>query len=216
MPLLRGNISLREFSVEGDITPSLRRTFDATLRRYAFRPIAVEKGETRSMGWVNPRQVLDDDVSWDKLRVGPWLLLALRQDRVAVNARLFRARRDLALAEAAAKAKKTRLSKSERQVVEEQVRLEMLRRQTPSTQIIEAAWRPDAAAVYVAAASEAAALAFTEMFGVTFGLTLIPAVAGMRALRWAEAKEALDRLKELTPTVFATRHEERLRKQADV
>jgi hypothetical protein len=205
MPLTHGSISLREFYVEGEVASDLRRAFDAPLHRYAFRPIAVEKGETRSIGWVNPRQVLDADPSMDKMRVGPWVLLALRQDRMALNARLFRARRDLALADAAAKAKKTKLSKNERQAVEEAVRLEMLRNQTPSTQIIEAAWRPDGAMAYVAASSEAAVLAFIEMFGVTFGLSLVPAVAGMRAIKWAEKNGVADQLAELTPTAFAAR-----------
>jgi len=205
MPLTHGSISLREFYVEGDVPADLRRAFDAPLHRYCFRPIAVEKGETRSVGWVNPRQVLDADPSVEKMRVGPWLLLALRQDRMALNARLFRARRDLALSEAAAKAKKTRLSKNERQVVEDAVRLDMLRGQTPSTQIIEAAWRPDDGVGYVAASSEAAVLAFSEMFAVTFGLNLVPAVAGMRAIRWAESKGLADQLAELTPTAFAAR-----------
>jgi DNA recombination-dependent growth factor C len=203
MPLTHGSITLREFTVEGEVPRDLRRAFDAALQRYAFRPIAVEKGETRSIGWVNPRQVLDSDPSIEKMRMGPWVLLALRQDRMALNARLFRARRDLALSEAAAKAKKTRLSKNERQVIEDAVRLEMLRRQTPSTQIIEAAWRPDDALAYVAASSEAAVLTFSEMFGVTFGLGLAPAVAGMRAIRWAERKGVADQLSELTPTAFA-------------
>jgi len=215
MPLTSGSISFRLFHVEGEVAPDLRRAYDTPLRRYSFRPIAVEKGETRSVGWVNPRQVLDADVSMDKLRVGPWVLLALRQDRLALNARLFRAKRDLALAEAAAKARKTRLSKNERLVIEEQVRLDMLRCQTPSTQIIEAAWRPDEERVYVAASSEAAALVFTEMFAVTFGLSLVPAVAGVSAIRWAERHGAAGQLAELTPTVFAKRLDERLRKQAE-
>ena len=205
MPLIHGSISFRQFHVEGDRTGDLRRSFEASLRRYSFRPIAVEKGETRSVGWVNPRQVLDADVSMDKLMIGPWVLLALRQDRMALNARLFRARRDLALADAAAKAKKTRLSKNERQAVEEQVRLEMMRHQTPSTQIIEAAWRPDDEVAYVAASSEAAVMMFSEMFTVTFSLSLVPAVAAVRALKWAEANGAADVLADLTPTAFAVR-----------
>ena len=205
MPLTHGSVSLREFTVEGEVPADSGRAFDAALRRYAFRPVAVEKGETRSVGWVNPRQVLDADVTMEKLRVGPWVFLALRQDRMALNARLFRARRDQALAEAAAKAKKTRLSKNERQAVEEQVRLDMMRHQTPSTQIIEAAWRPNEGVVFVAASSETAALAFSEIFSVTFGLTLVPSVAAMRMIKWAEKKGVADRLAQLAPTAFAAR-----------
>jgi len=211
MPLIQGSISFRLFRVEGEPPASLRRAFEGALRRHAFRPVAVEKGETRSIGWVNPRQVLDADVTMDSLQVGPWILLAQRQDRLALNARLFRAQRDLAISEAAAKAKKTRLSKNERKAVEEQVRLNMLRRQTPSTQIIEAAWRPEDGCVYVAASSDAAALAFTEMFAVTFGLSLIPAAAAVRASRWAERHGVSDLLAELTPTVFAARPPKQIR-----
>jgi len=205
MPLTHGSVSLREFYVEGEVESNWVRAADTALRRYAFRPIAVEKGETRSVGWVNPRQVLDAEVTLDKLRLGPWVLLALRQDRMALNTRLFRARRDLALAEAAAKAGKTRLSKNERQVIEEQVKLDMLRRQTPSTQILEAAWRPDAAVAYVAASSEAASMMFAEIFATTFGLTLVPTVAGMRTIKWAESNGFEDRLAELAPTAFAAK-----------
>jgi hypothetical protein len=201
-PLTQGSVSLREFTVEGEVAGDWRPAHARALGRYAFRPIAIEKGETRSMGWVNPRQVLDTDVSADKVRVGAWVLLALRQDRVAINARLFRAQCQLALAEAAAKANKARLSKNERNAVIAQVRLEMLRRQTPSTQIIEAAWRPDEAVAYVAAASEAATLAFSEIFAVTFNLTLVPAVAPLRAMRWAEEHGLADRLADLLPTAF--------------
>lgn len=202
-PLTHGSATLREFYVDGD-RPENWRAFETPLSRYAFRPIAIDKGETRSAGWVNPRQVLDNDVSLDKLKVGPWLLLALRQDRLALNARIFRARRDLAMTEAAAKAKKTQLSKNERQAVEDKVKLDMLRAQTPSTQIIEAAWHPDEEVVYVAAASEAITLVFSDLFVATFGLTLMPGVAGIRSLRWAESNGCADRLDELTPSVFGS------------
>lgn len=204
-PLTHGSVSLREFYVEGDVARDWDRAYDLPLSRHAFRPIAVEKGDTLSVGWVNPRQILDADVAIEKLRVGRALLLALRQDRLALNACLFRARRALALSEAAAKAQKTRLSKNERLAVEEQVRLEMLRGQSPSTQIIEALWRPDDAVAYVAASSEAATLVFSEIFASTFGLALIPGVAGVRAMRWAESRGLDDRLEELAPIAFSAR-----------
>ncbi|MCX8036289.1 MAG: recombination-associated protein RdgC [Candidatus Sumerlaeia bacterium] len=203
MPITHGSVSLREFLVEGELETGWEREAATMLSRYAFRPIAVEKGELRAAGWVNPRQVLDNDVSLDALRVGPWVLLALRQDRLALNARLFRAQRAIALAEAAAKAKKTRLTKNERQAVEEQVKLGMLKKQTPSTAIIEAAWHPERGVVHVAASSEAAAQIFAELFSVTFGLNLVPAVAAIRALKWAESAGCSDRLAELSPAVFA-------------
>jgi len=204
-PLTHGSVSLREFYVEGKVARDWNRAYDLPLSRHAFRPIAVAKGETVSVGWVNPRQILDADVAIEKLRVGPAILLALRQERITLNARLFRARRDLAVAEAAAKAGKSRLSKNERQAVEERVRLDMLRGQSPSTQIIEALWRPDEAVAYVAASSESAALVFSEVFASTFALTLIPAVAGVRAMRWAEQHGLDDRLEQLAPIAFSAR-----------
>lgn len=203
-PLTHGSVSLREFYVEGDLESDWRRACAKLLVRHAFRPIAIEKGETRSAGWVNPRQVLDADVSLEKLRIGSWVLLALRQDRVALNARIFRARRALALAEAARKAGKTQLSKNERQAVEDELRLEMLGQQTPSTAIIEAAWDPDRAVAYVAASSESAATLFSEFFSLTFEVALVPAVAGIRALRWAEAHGLGERLAELVPAGFGS------------
>lgn len=204
-PLTHGSVSFRRFGVGGEPPRDWRRSFDLALRRHAFRPIAVERGEARSAGWVNPRQVLDADVSVEKLLLGRWLLLALRHDRIALNARLFRARLDLALVEAAAKAKKTRLSRAERQAVEDQVRLEMLRSQTPSTQIIEGAWRMDEGVVYVATVSESGVLVFSELFAATFGLTLTPAMAAVRAVEWARKNGLEDRLVHLTPSVFAPR-----------
>jgi hypothetical protein len=204
-PLTQGSISLREFFVEGEPAHDFRHTYALPLKRHAFRSVAIEKGETRAVGWVNPRQLLDTDVTVDKCLISPWMFLTLRQDRLAINVRLFRARRDVALAEAAAKAKKTRLSKNERKVIEDQVRIDMLRAQTPSTSIIEAAWHPEEARVYVAAASEAATLVFSELFATTFALTLVPAVAPVRAMRWAQSKGLEGRLAALIPTVFATR-----------
>jgi len=203
-PLTHGSVSLRAFYVEGEPAPDWERACATPLARYAFRPAAIEKGETRSVGWVNPRQVLDADVTLEKLRVGPYVVLALRQDRLALNARIFRARRDLAVAEALRQAGKAHLSKNERQAVEEQVRLEMLRRQTPATQIVEAAWRPDEAVVYAAATSDAAAVMFMELFALTFERTLVPAVAGIRLTRWTEARGLGDRLTELVPATFTT------------
>jgi hypothetical protein len=201
-PLTQGSATIREFFVEGELPANWRQAFEVPLSRYAFRPIDIDKGDTRTAGWVNPRQVLDTDVSLDKLKVGPWVVLALRQDRLALNARLFRARVDLAMKEAATKAKKTQLTKNERHAVEEEVKLSMLRQQSPSTQIIEAAWHPDDGICLVAAASESITLIFSDLFVATFGLTLVPGVAGMRAIRWAERKGQSDRLEETMPIAF--------------
>jgi len=201
-PITSGSVALRRFYVEGEVTPDWETAYESELRRWAFRPVRAERGETSSVGWVNPRQVLDSDVTMDKVRVGRGLILALRQDKLSLNPRLFKARRDLALAEAAAKAKKTRLSKNERRVVEEQVRLEMLRGQTPATRIVEGYWRPDRGLVFVGESSESAALLFAGLFSSTFGLSLVPASAGLESLRWAEREGLEERLASLEPAFF--------------
>jgi len=160
------------------------------------------KGEMRSMGWVNIRDVLDSDLKMDKVLFNNVIAMGLRVDHISINPRMFRAM----LAKEVKKAshgRESRLTDEQRLAVEEQVRLEMLRNQPPSMGVYEMAWKLESGHVFFGAIGNKINIEFSEWFTETFSISLEPQFPFLRAERWAKQQHAERELREVLPSPFS-------------
>lgn len=204
MPITHGSLSGRFWRVTEALPPHFTDVFSRNLKRQAFRPIDPAKGDNNAQGWVNLRQPLDSDLSLAKVQFGNVIAVALRMDKLSINMRLFRARVQQET-ELAVKGRpgRERLSDEQLQALEDKVKQEMLKNQTPAMSIYEMAWSMDTGLVIIGATSESVNQVFVELFQQTFNLSLEPQQPYFRALRWA-GRQRMDReLRETLPSPFS-------------
>lgn len=175
MPILNGTISACCYRTDTTCPPDARERYNRALQRHAFRPIDAEKGETQSAGWVDPRNILASPLTWDRLSVGPYVFLGLRVDKKSVPGPLLKARLRQALREVAKEKKTTRISRTEKKAIEEQVTADLLRQASPSVAIYEASWNTATGELLIAATSKGVNEGFMEVFAHTFEMELEPA-----------------------------------------
>lgn len=206
MPLTAGTLTTRVFRVIDALPPNFKEMFERNLGRHAFRPIDPERGELQSMGWVNIRQMLDSRLKLEKVLFQNTILLALRVDRLAINQKLFRAllaeEIGKALREARDKGREN-LSREERAVIEDKVRLDLIKRTQPNTAVYEAAWQLERGVVFFCSTSERLCLSFADLFTETFQVSIEPQFPFLRAQTWAERQNLGHELLELLPAPFS-------------
>ncbi len=202
MPITAGALSARLWRVSDALPPHFNELFSRNLKRHAFRPPATDRGETRSRGWVNIRNALDTDLTFEKTHFREIIALALRVDRVTINPRVFRAK----LAEETEKTLRARkrevLNEEERAALNDKVRMELLRAQTPSMSIYEMIWHLESGVVVFGGTSNRLNVEFGELFSETFNVTLEPQLPFLRAQPWAEKHKLAAELRELLPASF--------------
>lgn len=200
MPFLNGSMSFREYKVEGAFPPNYRKSFEDGLKRYAFRPPQPARGETRAAGWVNPRNLLDAELTFPKLLIDDYLFLALRVDRLALNPKLFKARLvERALAKAKELGKK-RLPKADKEALADVLRREMLEETSPTTNVYEFVWHLERARLFFASSSDKLNVEFSELFEECFDLALTPQLTYLRAKDWADSHGKDNALDILAPS----------------
>jgi hypothetical protein len=203
MPLSAGVVTVRVWHVIDPLPAGFKDQFERNLKRHAFKDMDPEKGELQSIGWVNIQQILDARLNLKKVLFGNLIALALKVDKLIINQKVFRARLAEETARIILEKKKDNLSKEERIVVEDKVRLDLIRNTQPATDVYEATWDLQKGVVFFGTTNERMNLAFSDLFTETFQVSLEPQFPYMRARRWA-GKQGLDSvLLELLPAPFS-------------
>lgn len=203
MPLTAGSVSGRAFRVIDQLPPNFKEMFERNLARHAFRPIDPEKGQLSSLGWVNIRQMLDARLTLDKVLFGSSLLLALRLDKLAINQKLFRATFAQELARLMREKNRGQLSREERAVLEDKVRMDLIKRTQPSTAVYDVAWLLEHGLVFFGATGEKLGMQFQDLFAETFQVSLESMYPALRAKTWADKQGLGQELLELLPAPFS-------------
>jgi DNA recombination-dependent growth factor C len=202
MALTAGPVTARLWRAVDRLPPNFKENFERNLQRHAFKPIDPERGQLQSIGWVNARQMLDARLTLDKVLFRNTIIVGLRADRMAINIKLFRA----TLAQEIAKVvreQQRRLSREERLVIEDKVRIDLLKRTSPSTQVYEMAWLLDQGLVFFSSCSQKMGMIFSDLFSETFQVTIEPQFPFMRAQAWADRQGLRQELLELLPSPFS-------------
>lgn len=203
MPLTVGSLTTRIFRVLDPLPPNFKEMFERNLQRHAFKPMDPERGELTSMGWVNIRQMLDARLNLDKVFFRNTFLLALRQDKLAINQKLFRALLAEELAKVLRERNKENLSKEEKLIIEDKVRMDLIKRTQPATAVYEAAWHLESGLVFFGSTGERLNMMFADLFSETFQVSIEPQFPFLRAQRWAEKQGLAQELLELLPAPYS-------------
>jgi len=167
--------------VQTDPPETFDRTATMALKRYAWRPIDSDRGESESFGWINPRKPLERELLWEDVTDGNLVFLAVRRDRKSFSKVLFKARRE-DLHERTRKEKGlARLTRQHRLALDEELRIRMLKEVTPSSTFTELVWDRNTGEVFLHATGKALCERIADMFMVTFDLklaALFPALTG--------------------------------------
>lgn len=201
MGLSSGTISCRAYYLSAPPPKNFLSKAALDLKRHAFQPVRVDRSP-RSLGWVNPRQILDTDLTVEKVVFEDFLVLGLRIDKVSVNARLLKAHFQRERGEALRERDKKQLNRDERSALLEKVRLELMRKQSPTTTIHEMAWNLQAHHVYFSALSASLNQEFCDLFSDTFHTALTPLYPFVRADLKAEKEGLREELLESQPARF--------------
>jgi hypothetical protein len=203
MPLTAGTLSGRVWRVIDALPANFKDLFERNLVRHAFRPIDPEKGELQSLGWVNIRQLLDSRLTLEKVLFRNEILLALRLDRLAINQRVFRATLRQEIGKKLREVGREQLTREERLVLEDKVRMDLIKRTQPSTAVYEIAWHLESGLVVFGSTGEKLNGSFSDLFSETFQVSVEPQFPYLRAQRWAARQGAEQQLLELLPAPFS-------------
>ncbi len=201
MGLTSGAITCRSYYIPEPPPKHFLEKAELDLKRHAFRPVRVDRSP-RSFGWVNPRQILDTDLTVAKVVFEDFLILGLRVDKVSVNARLLKAHFNQERAKVMEERKKKQLSRDERAALLEKVRLTLMAEQSPATSIHEMAWNLETHHVYFSGLGDSLNQEFCDLFSDTFHASLTPLYPFIRADLKATKEGLREELLETEPARF--------------
>ena len=124
-------------------------------------------------------------------------------DKLAINQKMFRALLAEEIAKQLREKERKDLSREERLVIEDKVRLDLIKRTQPLTATYEAAWHLESGLVFFGSSGEKLNMAFSDLFSETFQVSIEPQFPFLRAQRWAERQGVSQELLELLPAPFS-------------
>lgn len=175
MPILKGALSVRRYSVSKDLAEGWREQFSAALVEHAFRDPGSKTKKEPTLGWVSAHNLLDtpfDDVTtW---LYNQYALFHLRVDKKVLPARLFRATLQKRLAAWCDANKRERCPPGVREEIQAALEVEMLKQTLPRVQVYEVCWNVAEGYVLFHNDSETVNDTFRKLFMRTFSLTPMP------------------------------------------
>jgi DNA recombination-dependent growth factor C len=202
MPITAGSITCRLYEVAKPPKGSFLAEIGSDLKRHAFHPVQVERSP-RSIGWVNPRDILDTDLKVEKVVFEDFLVLGLRVDKVGVNARLLKAYFHQERQKLLEQRSKKELNRDERMALLEKVKIQLMARQSPATSLYEMAWNLRSHHVLFSASSTTLNQEFMDLFSDTFHTGLTPLMPSIRAHDKAEKAGLLEEFQMTEPAHFS-------------
>lgn len=175
MGIQEGGASVRRFMVLGEPSAELNLVATVSLRRDFWKPIDASRGEKESFGWVNPRNLLTEDFTWDDVQVTQGVaLLGVRVDRKSFSPVLFKARLRDKMGRVREERKVERLSRAQRLALKEELTQQMLAETSPKSTFAEVLWEMNSGIVLMGGAGGALCERIADLFHRTFDLRLRP------------------------------------------
>lgn len=173
MGIMKGALTARRYSVEGDVPEGFRVTFVDMLNAYGFRDPASRTSTEEHYGWVLTQNLLDSDFEdLNAWLYGQYAVFQLRVDKKVLPANYFKAHLEKNIqawceengAKAAPRGVKTELK--------EQLEFEWLSRAFPRVKVTEVCWNVAEGWVLFGSLSERENDRFRKLFHQTFGMQL--------------------------------------------
>lgn len=171
MSLINGGVSLKQFLVLGPV-PDLE-DLQAGLVKDQFRPFQDGLEEER-VGWCDWRNPLITPPDSDWVGQERYAVFSLRIDSRKIPAALLKAHVDLRAQQMVQEKDLAFLGKEARLSLQDEVKVELLRKVLPSLKIIDVAWDLKQGVLTTTASSSSTQGALTSIFMKSFGCELVP------------------------------------------
>jgi len=200
MGLFAGALTARRFRVVGELPKSgWRDVVRERLDAFAFREPVGRVGKEEIEGWVLVQNLLDTSFQdFERWLFDPWVVFALRVDKKALPAKLFRATVEKRCEAWCRERGVERCPASAKKEIQERLEEEWLDRALPRVALTEIAWNVQTGQVLVGGLSSSVAERVRKRFHRTFGLELHP----WSPLDGLDDPGLAERLLGSTPAVF--------------
>lgn len=202
MGLSNGAVTCRTYHTAEELPADFLSRVEKDLRQRAFRPVNPEQAPT-SMGWVNARNVLDTDLRLEKVQYEDFLVIGLRLDKITLNNQLLKAHFAQRMEKILKEQGRKQMSRDEKSSLLDDVRLELMKKQTPSTALYEMAWNLQSNCVYFSNTGKKVNTEFCDLFQETFHVGLMPLFPYLRAELRCEREGTMDDLVRVEPAIFS-------------
>ena len=172
MSLIYGTGSFTRFEVEDGLSEDYREIFQTNIARYAFRNLDENSDEERSTGWVNIMDMFDSAFAGMEYFKAPCIALSWRVDVRSVPSKALRQYSREAEEKIKTSEELEHISKKRRQEIKEAVRIKLLKRAIPRSNIYDIIWNVQTGLVIFAGTSSKLCDEFSEFFLKCFGLHL--------------------------------------------
>ncbi len=169
MGLIKGSASISRYALKGETPPDFWDFVDRRIRANLFLDIEGST-EEQSLGWVSVHDFMDTRFAYASYALDPYVVLGMRLDRRRVPAPLLKKYHRLEVQKALALREGRGLSRADREDLKEKVRLDLLRRIPPMTQVFEVCWDTQAGEVWLGSAAKAVRELFEDFFRRSFDL----------------------------------------------
>ncbi|MFH1033702.1 MAG: recombination-associated protein RdgC [Pseudomonadota bacterium] len=180
MGISRGGVTLTRYETIFTKTSNFWDFVDRRIRANLFLPID-EGTEEQGVGWCSIHDYLDTTFAYASYALDPYVVLGLRVDRRRVPASLIKRQHRQEVAKALALCEGRGLSRADREDLKEKVRLDLLRRTVPQTEVLEVVWNTANGELWVATASRGKLDIFEDLFRRTFDIPPIPRIPWLLA-----------------------------------
>ncbi len=170
----KGTVTYSLFHVRDELPSSYRESFLEQIDEFRFTELTPESEEDLKYGWTVLDNLLSTEFSKDNVFLGEYLCLGMRTDRWSLPSALLKAHAAQREREVKADQGKTKLFKSERVALREEVTRQLKHRTLPSAGVIDMVWSIDRKEVRFWSQSARSVENFESLFESTFGLRLVP------------------------------------------
>lgn len=198
MGIFRGSATITRYDVNGRRAEGFADFVDERIRTFAFRDIENTADEL-SVGWVSAADFMDTGFAYAAYALDPYVVLGLRVDRRRLPAGVLKKYHRLEMR----KAKKLRdgqaLSRAERETLKEKVKLELLTRIPPSTQVYDVVWDTARNQLWFGGAARGVLDLFEDFFRRCFNVEPLLRIPYLTARDLLERPEQIERLEHAAP-----------------
>ena len=195
----KGTNSFSLFHVDGELPAAFRDEFLERIREFQFSELSPEDEEDTAHGWTLIDDLLGTDFRRDNILCGEYLCLGMRVDRWSVPSALLRAHVERRTRELMAEHGKSKLFRSEKMAIRQEMTRGLKRRTLPTAAIVDMVWALERREVRFWSQAARSVELFESLFESTFGLRLVPDGPYVAAINCGLADSAVAALAGLGP-----------------
>ncbi len=198
MGLFKGSASISRYEATVSDRIGFWDFVDERVRMFAFRDIEDSADEV-AVGWVSATDFMDTAFQYASYALDPYVVMGLRIDRRKLPAGVLQKYFRMAVAKAKAMREDGVISRAERETLKEKVKLDLLTRIPPGTQVFDVVWDTAKGTVWFGGASRSMLDIFEDYFRRCFQVELMPRLPYFMARSLLPGEENTQRLEHAAP-----------------